>query len=186
MQKSGPTGTSSLRSRRRAGRRTAKGPEEEPGEKREESRQAVTLFSVPRRKESQSGEVLNARLELTRKRPDDRSVPINGRKCLWTVARGGNDRNGLPVFIRTARCWGPHSERESSTFFVPGTKPVDTPFPRGGSTNEGGRPSGNRTTFGKASADFRITCQNPSPHPGLPPLGKESNGPDNALNPRWA
>ncbi len=101
----------------------------------------MTLFSAPRRKEGHSGDILNPRLELTQKGPYERSAPTNGRKCPWDAARGGNNRNGLPVFIRTARRWGPHSARESSTFFVPGTKPVDTPFPRGGRTNEGGRPT---------------------------------------------
>jgi hypothetical protein len=118
-------------------RRTAKGPEEESGEKREESRQAVTLFSAARRKEGQSGDVLNPRLALTRKGSDDRSAPTNGRKCPWGGTRGGNDRNGLPVFVRSGRRWRPYSARGSGTFFVPGTKPVDTPFPRGAERTRG-------------------------------------------------
>jgi len=36
--------------------------------------------------------------------------------------------------------------------------------------------SGGPMSLGKASADYRTTCPNSSPHPGLPPLEKGSNG----------
>jgi len=150
-----------------------------PAKKREESRQAVALFFCSTSKRGAIG----------RSSQPTTGIDTKGARRAERLAEDMIETASRVHPLRTAMGTA-LSEREPYILclwhgarFVPGTEPVDRFFHEETERSRALAPSGNRPTFGKASADIRIVCPNPSPHPGLSPPGKGSNGSDDVLQP---